>query len=110
MNDRRRHPRFKNLSRLPLRLRLVMGFVVAMTILLCAAGTFVYWRVKTDLDIALDRDLTQELAATLPLVGPTALCIPSRNQATVPGRRSIRRFLPRERCYSSPLVRVSGHC
>jgi hypothetical protein len=51
-----------------LRVRLVTGFVVAMLILLSAAGAFVYWRVKVDLDTALDRDLSEEFAATLPLV------------------------------------------
>ena len=56
------------MSRVPLRVRLVTGFVIAMTILLCAAGGFVYWRVKVDLDTALDRDLSEEFAATLPLV------------------------------------------
>ena len=58
------------MSTIPLRVRLVTGFVIAMTILLCAAGGFVYWRVKVDLDTALDRDLTEAFAATLPLVEP----------------------------------------
>jgi two-component system OmpR family sensor kinase len=57
------------MSRVPVRVRLVTGFVIAMTILLFAAGGFVYWRVKVDLDTALDRDLADEFAATLPLVG-----------------------------------------
>ena len=61
-------PTIKSLSRMPLRVRLVTGFVVAMTILLCAAGAFVYWRVKVDLDTALDRDLSEQFAATMPLV------------------------------------------
>ena len=58
------------MSRVPLRVRLVTGFVIAMTFLLCAAGGFVYWRVKVDLDTALDRDLSEQFAATLPLVEP----------------------------------------
>ena len=66
MNDRARLT--GRMSRVPLRVRLVTGFVIAMTVLLCAAGGFVYWRVKVDLDTALDRDLSEEFAAILPLV------------------------------------------
>ena len=57
------------LSRLPLRVRLVTGFALAMAVLLLAAGAFVYWRVKIDLDTALDRDLSEQLASTTALVG-----------------------------------------
>ena len=39
---------------LPLRVRLVAGFVVAMLVLLSAAGAFVYWRVEYALDRGLD--------------------------------------------------------
>ncbi len=60
-----RHP----LASLPLRVRLVTGFVVAMTILLAGTGAFVYWRVRVDLDTALDRDLADQLAAIIPVVG-----------------------------------------
>ena len=42
------------LARLPLRRRLVLGFLVAMLVLLLAAGAFVYWRVEVALDGVLD--------------------------------------------------------
>jgi two-component system OmpR family sensor kinase len=45
--------------RLPVRLRLVAGFVGAMLVLLASAGAFVVWRVE----IALDRTLDTELNA-----------------------------------------------
>lgn len=45
--------------RLPVRLRLVAGFVGAMLVLLTSAGAFVLWRVE----VALDRTLDAELSA-----------------------------------------------
>jgi signal transduction histidine kinase len=55
-------------SRLPLRVRLVAGFVVAMVVLLTAAGAFVYWRVEYALDRGLDSELDQATAVITPLV------------------------------------------
>lgn len=43
--------------RLPLRLRLVAGFVGAMLVLLGSAGAFVVWRVEVALDRTLDGEL-----------------------------------------------------
>jgi hypothetical protein len=59
------------LARLPLRTRLVAGFVVAMLVLLVAAGAFVYWRVEYALDRGLDDELAQASATIEPLIGPT---------------------------------------
>ena len=59
------------MSRLPLRVRLVAGFVVAMLVLLTAAGAFVYWRVEYALDRGLDTELSQATAVITPLVDPT---------------------------------------
>ena len=56
------------LGRLPLRRRLVLGFLVAMLVLLLAAGGFVYWRVEVALDGVLDRSLEQATVALAPLV------------------------------------------
>lgn len=44
-------------SRLPLRVRLVAGFAVAMLLVLTGAGAFVYLRVRYALDLRLDQDL-----------------------------------------------------
>ncbi len=55
-------------SRLPLRARLVLGFSLAMLVVLRAAGGFVYWRVQFALDRSLDRDLDQATEALAPLV------------------------------------------
>ena len=55
------------MSRLPLRVRLVAGFVVAMLVLLTAAGAFVYWRVEYALDRGLDTELDQATAVITPL-------------------------------------------
>ena len=57
------------MSRLPLRVRLVAGFVVAMLVLLTAAGAFVYWRVEYALDRGLDTELDQATAVITPLIG-----------------------------------------
>jgi signal transduction histidine kinase len=46
----------------------VAGFVVAMLVLLTAAGAFVYWRVEYALDRGLDTDLDQASATISPLV------------------------------------------
>ncbi|GAB7005753.1 ATP-binding protein [Nocardioides sp. AN3] len=58
------------LGRLPLRTRLVAGFVVAMLVLLSLAGVVVYWRVQYALDRGLDSELANAAAAIQPLVGP----------------------------------------
>lgn len=57
-------------SRLPLRVRLVSGFSVAMLLGLSAAGGFVYWRVEYALDRGLDTELTQASQALIALVDP----------------------------------------
>ena len=56
------------LSRLPLRVRLVAGFSVAMLVVLAAAGSFVYWRVSYALDRGLDTELAQASRTLDPLV------------------------------------------
>jgi signal transduction histidine kinase len=58
-------------SRLPLRLRLVAGFLAAMLVLLTAAGAFVYWRVEYALDRGLDTELNQATTTITPLVDKT---------------------------------------
>lgn len=55
--------------RLPLRVRLVAGFSVAMMLLLTAAGVFVYWRVQYALDRGLDTELESATAVIEPLIG-----------------------------------------
>jgi signal transduction histidine kinase len=57
------------LERLPLRARLVAGFVVVMLVLLTGAGAFVYWRVKYALDRDVDGQLEAAMTAISPLVG-----------------------------------------
>jgi two-component system OmpR family sensor kinase len=66
--DGRRRRLRTRVSRLPLRVRLVAGFVVAVTVVLAGAGAFVYWRVQFALDRGLDTELAQEAAALRPLV------------------------------------------
>lgn len=58
----------RRLSRLPLRVRLVTGFVAAMVVVLSVAGAFVYWRVSYALDLRLNNDLRAEAAALSPLL------------------------------------------
>lgn len=59
----------RRVRRLPLRVRLVAGFVVVMMLLLTAAGTFVYWRVEYALDRGLDTELTSATRVIVPVVG-----------------------------------------
>jgi two-component system, OmpR family, sensor kinase len=48
------------LRRLPVRVRLVVGFAGAMIVVLAAAGAFVFWRVQVALDHRLDQDLRSQ--------------------------------------------------
>ena len=45
------------MSRIPIRIRLTLFFAAAMAIVLAAIGVFVYSRVASDLDRAIDKDL-----------------------------------------------------
>jgi len=49
-----------SLHRLPLRARLVVGFVAAMVVVLVGAGAFVFWRVQFALDHRLEQDLRRQ--------------------------------------------------
>lgn len=55
---------------LPLRARLVAGFVAAMLVVLTGTGAFLYWRVQYGLDRQLDATLTQAAQTIEPLLGP----------------------------------------
>jgi signal transduction histidine kinase len=73
-------------NRLPLRVRLVAGFVVAMLVLLAAAGAFVYWRVEYALDRGLDTELNQAAAVITPRVDPSGhVTSPEAAEATGAG-------------------------
>lgn len=75
------------LSRLPLRARLVAGFVVAITLVLSAAGTFVYWRVAYALDLRLNDDLRAQAAALDPLVTTAGSLRADPELDRIPGAR-----------------------
>ncbi len=55
-------------GRLPIRVRLVAGFSLAMLVLLTAAGSFVFWRVEFALDRSLEREVSRATTALAPLV------------------------------------------
>jgi two-component system OmpR family sensor kinase len=82
--DRRRRPG-QRLARLPLRVRLVAGFTLAMAVVLVATGVFIYWRVQYALDQRLDTDLVTEAQALEPLVRPDGTVRTDRLAAAVPG-------------------------
>jgi two-component system OmpR family sensor kinase len=70
--------------RLPLRVRLVAGFVGAMIVVLVAAGAFVFWRVQFALDHRLDQDLrsqTGDLRQAAARQTPSAALASLRDQA-----------------------------
>lgn len=52
----------RSFRRLPLRVRLIAGFALAMLVVLAAAGAFVYLRVQYALDLRLDEDLATQSA------------------------------------------------
>jgi signal transduction histidine kinase len=47
------------MSRLPIRLRLTLGFAVAMALVLAATGAFLYFRLQSSLDDAIAESLEQ---------------------------------------------------
>ncbi|MCE5289954.1 MAG: HAMP domain-containing protein [Nocardiaceae bacterium] len=57
------------LSRLPLRIRLVAGFSLAMFVVLVGAGTFVYLQIEDEFDQDLDTDLANATQVLGPLIG-----------------------------------------
>jgi two-component system OmpR family sensor kinase len=81
---RRRRPG-QRLARLPLRVRLVAGFTLAMTVVLVATGVFIYWRVQYALDQRLDTDLVAEADALEPLVQPDGTVRTADLSAVLPG-------------------------
>jgi signal transduction histidine kinase len=74
----------RRLARLPLRARLVAGFVVVMLVLLAGAGAFVYWRVQYALDRDLQAQLVQATSAISRVVGPDGL-VQERAEADATG-------------------------
>jgi signal transduction histidine kinase len=71
------------LARLPVRARLVVGFVLAMVVVLTGAGAFVFWRVQ----FALDKRLTEDLAAqTADLRDAARLSAPTAALSALGGR------------------------
>lgn len=64
-------------ARIPLRRRLVAGFVAIMFVLLTAAAAFVYWRVQYVLDHNLDERLEDSAATIAPQVGPSGALLAS---------------------------------
>jgi two-component system, OmpR family, sensor kinase len=56
------------MSRVPLRLRLTVAFALAMTILLAALGTFLYFRLRSSLDEQLNAGLRAHAQAVSTLV------------------------------------------
>src|SRR3954447_25596604 len=71
-------------NRLPLRVRLVAGFAVAMLVVLIGAGAFVFWRVQYALDHRLDQDLqtqSSDLRQAAAHLAPRAALASLRDQA-----------------------------
>jgi signal transduction histidine kinase len=56
------------LGRVPIRIRLTLAFAVVMAIVLGATGAFVYLRQRSDLDSAIDRNLSSKAGDVAALV------------------------------------------
>jgi signal transduction histidine kinase len=64
------------MSRLPIRWRLTLAFVVALAVVLSAAGVFLYAQLSADVDVAIERDLrlrADQLSGLLIREGASAL-------------------------------------
>ena len=94
--DRRRAFR-----RLPLRIRLVAGFSLAITVVLLAAGAFVYWRVTYALDLRLNADAQQAVKSLAPLVSPDGVLHPEPATAATEESRLFQVLDARGRVLSS---------
>lgn len=64
------------MERLPLRRRLLFGFVASMLVVLIAAGGLVYWRVQNALDAGLDARLDAAARSIAPQVSPAGAVAP----------------------------------
>jgi heavy metal sensor kinase len=56
------------MSRLPIRVRLTLTFALAMAVVLVATGAFLYFRLASSLDEAIDEGLQAQLAQVQPAV------------------------------------------
>ncbi len=56
------------MSRLPIRIRLSLGFALVMAILLALVGAFAYAQLKDGLDDTVDRELSARLAGAIAIV------------------------------------------
>jgi two-component system OmpR family sensor kinase len=70
-------------GRLPLRARLVAGFVAVMVAVLTGAGAFVYWRVEVALDRTLNATL-EEQASTVQQAWHTRPDVPTAATTALP--------------------------
>lgn len=64
------------MSRLPIRWRLTLAFAVALAVVLCAAGVFLYAQLRADVDVGIERDLrlrADQLSGLLIREGASAL-------------------------------------
>jgi two-component system, OmpR family, sensor kinase len=77
------------MSRLPIRLRLTLAFALAMAIVLAATGAFLYFRLGSSLDEAIDEGLQVRAAELAPLVRDN----PSLLQGGAPGDEAFAQVL-----------------
>lgn len=59
---------FGALARIPIRIRLVLGFALVMALVLGLTGAFIYDRTRDDLNAQIQRELEARLAATIAIV------------------------------------------
>ncbi len=86
MSDRPSRRLRRRVSRIPLRRRLVAGFIATMFVLLTGASAFVYWRVQYALDHNLDTSLERAARAIAPhLTATGTLPANDANLATIDG-------------------------
>ena len=76
--------------------RSAQTILFVLTILLAGTGAFVYWRVRVDLDTALDRDLADQLAAIIPVVGADGVVDTTSSAIRLPllQERTFYRYTP----------------
>lgn len=81
------------MRRLPVRWRLTLAFIVVMAVVLTATGLFVYARVQSDLDSAIDRSLRSRAADVAALAQQSDTGLSDSRNAGVLGRVQIAQLL-----------------
>lgn len=99
------------MSRIPLRLRVTVGFAATMAAILIAAGIFLHVRLGSDLDEAIDtalRTRAVEVSALVEEAGADGLSS-ARDQALIEQDETVAEILARDGTVLDSTAQLDGH-